>query len=341
MKLAPNFGAPETAGSVAVHGADDTDIDSLIGDVMQGAPAETEAETEPEPASEPEPEADPEEPKPKAKPKAEPEAEAEAEPEEKPKNEAWAKLRLAEKASRARLAEAEAKVKAQLAADYTAKQTELAAQAKLLDRPGLKHLAKYSETGDTAYLVEFLEAETGESYDELQKAILERRRRSPAEARAMKEAQELRERLEKLERERETQSTQQTAEQVRASEMRIITDGLAGTDVARVPGFAKHVHSVLSANRGPDGRTRLTLEEGGKLVLERYQAWLSRNQLAPVPKSQPAKPAPPAAQAKRTGVTVHNPSKGKLAGAPAPGNGDEDDIDLILAQTGFKVERRR
>ena len=352
QKLAENFGDTSENAQTRSHGNSFESDDEILADMFEKSspsPVDEDSRRAPEDearesgeARQPDDDPDSAEIKPEPKAPSKPEAEKKPEEEKKDFNVEAARLRVMRERSEARIAKAEADATAKLQAYFDAKTAELAKREELLTRPAIKALSRYHETGDTAFLVELLEQETGESYDELQKAILERRRRSPAEARAMKEAAELRERLERLEREREEKTSAQTAEQVVARDKATIATRLQGTEVANVPRFVERIYARLDASRsgGPGSATpaTITLEDAAGALLKSYNSWLQRQNLRPVETASPQKAKVSKPEATKT--QVHNQTRGRQPVDTAPGNGDEDDIDLILSQTGFTVGKR-
>lgn len=342
-KMSANFGDPAANASTIENGKGDVDIDALLADVM-GGQSET---TEPEQVKQTETPEEPEQVRQEPEPEPETAPEEPEEPEGKPTNADWARLRKyeqrlkqSEQAGMVKLKDAEAQGMQRLQTYFAAEQAKLEEGKRALEGEGMRAYLEYKRTGDTAFLVDFLEKDTGESYDELQRAIIERRKRSPHEVKALKDAAELRARLEKLEQERAQQSQQQSAEQVRAQELGIIKSRLAGSDAAKaVPKLEERTYRLLLADKQANGVLTMTVEEAGAEVLRQWRAWQAKNGLAPVaPASQqsPVTPkAPEKAKEPRATITHNDPTKRRSAGtaAPkAPADDDSDDIDLIVAQ---------
>jgi hypothetical protein len=191
----------------------------------------------------------------------------------------------------------------------------------------------FAKDGDPAHLVKLVELAAKTSYDDAQKLILTRTRRSPGE-RALQERLDAIER-QRSEEQRQLQEHQQKAQQQQLyqSDLQTIRGQVQG-EVTKVPQYAERIYNVLLKTRSPAGLT-LTPAQAGERVLAAERRKLAKH---PLLKQAPARPASPVSQA---ASTLAKARKGK-AGAGSPplrrdshGNGATDDktesVDDIIA----------
>lgn len=179
---------------------------------------------------------------------------------------------------------------------------------------------QFARDGDYSALVKMVEHAAKMPYDEAQKLILTRTRRSPGERQLQQQVQTLMQKLEEAERKKTEEASQQTQQQVYQSDLDTIRGQLSG-EVTRVPRFAERVYNVLLKTKGPTGLT-LTPEQAGQRVLAAERRKLARHPLLKKPKA-----ASPVSQA---ASTLAKAKKGKTATTPAlrrdsRGNGATDE----------------
>lgn len=198
----------------------------------------------------------------------------------------------------------------------------------------------FKQTGDPELLKQMLEKTAEMPYDEVQKIILTKTRRSPGERALQQQVQTLMQKLEETERKKAEEATQQTTQQVYQSDLTTIRGELKG-EVLRVPNVAERVYKVLADTRAPTGLT-MTIEEAGKRVLAAERRRLAEHPLL----KKPAKPNPAVSAAASTLAKA----KKKTATSPAlrrdsRGNGATDEktetVDDILGDILGSKNRRR
>jgi hypothetical protein len=189
----------------------------------------------------------------------------------------------------------------------------------------------FAKDGDPAHLVKLMELASKTTWDDAQKLILTRTRRSPGE-RALQERLDAIER-QRTEEQRQFQEQQQRAQQhqVYQSDLQAIRSELKG-EVARVPNAAARVYQVLLKTKAPTGLT-LTVAQAGERVLAAERRKLAKHPLLKKPAA-----ASPVSQA---ASTLARARKGKTGAASPPlrrdshGNGATDDktesVDDIIA----------
>lgn len=124
----------------------------------------------------------------------------------------------------------------------------------------------WQRDGDPARLVDIIQGITSMTYDEAQKVILTKTRRSPAERAMAQRLQQLEQKLQETSQEREQQQQQQTQAQVYQGDLAYIRQNVTGP-ITKIPKFAERVYNVLSKTRSAAGLT-LTVEQAAARVLK-------------------------------------------------------------------------
>lgn len=163
------------------------------------------------------------------------------------------------------------------------------------------HLARvaFQQSGDPELLKAIIEKTSGMSYDEAQKAILTKSRRSPGERALQQQVQTLMQKLEEAEKKKAEEAQQQTTQQQYANDIGIITSTLKG-EVTKVPRFAERVYQVLVKTRTPTGLS-MSIEDAGRRVLAAERRKLATHPLVakPAPKNPVSAAASTLAKAKK------------------------------------------
>jgi len=163
------------------------------------------------------------------------------------------------------------------------------------------HLARvaFKQSGDPELLKAIIEKTTELPYDEAQKIILTKSRRSPGERALQQQVQTLMQKLEEAERKKTEEAQQQTTQQQYANDIGIITSTLKG-EVTKVPKFAERVYQVLVKTRTPTGLS-MSIEEAGRRVLHAERQRIAKHPLVskPAPKPEVSEAARKLAQSKR------------------------------------------
>jgi hypothetical protein len=180
----------------------------------------------------------------------------------------------------------------------------------------------FKQSGDPALLVKLVELTAEMPYDEAQKLILTKTRRSPGERKLAEQVQGLMQKLEETERKRLEETQQQTQAQAYHGDLQIIRGQLAG-EVTLVPRFAERVYKVLADTRTPTGLA-MSVEEAGRRVLAAERRKLQKHPLLA------KKPAPAVSQA---ASTLAKARKGKGAGAGPPLRRDSRSATAVDSST--------
>lgn len=180
--------------------------------------------------------------------------------------------------------------------------------------------AAFKQSGDPELLKLIIEKTAEMPYDEAQKIILTKSRRSPGERALQQQVQTLMQKLEDKERKATEEAQQLTTQQQYQSDIQLIGGQLKG-EVTKVPRYAERVYQVLVKTRTPTGLS-MSVEEAGRRVLASERRKLAKHPL--LPKTAPKNPVSAAA------ATLAK-AKGRKTG-PAPvlrrdsrGNGTVDE----------------
>lgn len=149
----------------------------------------------------------------------------------------------------------------------------------------------FQQSGDPELLKAIIEKTTGLTYDEAQKAILTKSRRSPGERALQQQVQTLMQKLEEQDRKKTEEAQQLTQQQQYDADLGIIRGQLKG-EVTKVPRFAERVYQVLVKTRTPTGLS-MSVEEAGRRVLAAERRKLAKHPL--LPKQSPKNPVSAAA----------------------------------------------
>jgi hypothetical protein len=158
----------------------------------------------------------------------------------------------------------------------------------------------FKQSGDPELLKAILEKTAEMPYDEVQKIILTKSRRSPGERALAQQVQTLMQKLEEKERKAAEETQQMTQQQQYQADLGIIQGQLKG-EVTKVPRFAERVYAVLLKTAAPTGIT-LTVEEAGRRVLAAERRKLAKHPLLPrtaAPKNPVSAAASTLAKAKK------------------------------------------
>lgn len=196
----------------------------------------------------------------------------------------------------------------------------------------------FKRDGDPSLLVKMIELTSELTYDEAQKIILTKTRRTPGERAMAARLQELEQRLHATTAEREQQTQRQTQEQTYASDLAHIRQNVSG-EVSKIPRFAERIYNVLVKTRSAVGLTK-TVEQAAQMVIAAERKRIANHPFV----KKPGKKVPPVvSNAARTLAR-----RGKPPGAPlrrnsqnngAP-NGAEETTDDIVADI-LKARTRR
>lgn len=188
----------------------------------------------------------------------------------------------------------------------------------------------FERDGDPSHLVDIVQGITKMSYNEAQKIILTKTRRSPAEVAMQNKIAELERKLQENLGEREKQQQQQTAEQQYAADLAYIRGQVEGV-VTKVPKFAERIHAILLKTRGPLGLT-MTPQQAAERVLRAEKKRLASHPLI----KKPAGKVPPKVTdaARRLAQRRKNASGGPPLRRDSQNNGaknrdKETDDDII------------
>ncbi len=196
----------------------------------------------------------------------------------------------------------------------------------------------FQQSGDPELLKAIVEKTSGMSYDDAQKAILTKMRRSPGERALQQQVQTLMQKLEDTERKKAEESQQLTAQQQYTADLGHITGQLKG-EVTKVPRFAERVYKVLVDTKGPLGLT-LTVEEAGRRVLNAERRKLATHPLAAKP---PAKPNASQAAAilakskKRPAPALRRDSQSNGAADPSSESTDDILADILKSKNRVRA----
>jgi hypothetical protein len=314
---------PAASAAPAADSPTDPSTDDIVGDLLKDGtePASEPVETDAADATDAEPDAD--EPEPDDAAPADEElsgdlaaarAAADAgeldkafllafgkKPEElQPDNKAWTKWRAANNRVEAAHAAKEQKLQADTAearqwfADERGKISATIEQLRPYEAHRQAALA-FEKDGDPSHLVKLVELTAKMSWDEAQKVILTKQRRSPGERQLAEKLAELTRKLEETTAEKAKQNQQLTQQQIYAQDIQTIQAQVAKVpEIAKVPRYAERIYQVLVKTKGPTGLT-LTPQAAAQRVLA-----AERKRLAAHPLLKSSKPTSPVSQAAST-----------------------------------------
>lgn len=136
----------------------------------------------------------------------------------------------------------------------------------------------FQRDGDPAHVVSIVQGITHMSWEEANKHVITKTRRSPAERQMQQRLAELEARDAERERQRTEQQQQQTVEQQRQSDLAFIRQSVTG-DVTLLHRFDERIYRVLEKSKSPLGGLTLTIEQAAARVLRGEQKRLAKNPL--------------------------------------------------------------
>lgn len=248
------------------------------------------------------------------------------------------RLKSEEKAAIERLSGWDANLKAQ-----AAKLNQGAADLKAREEraaPIVQALDDYEKNGDPTALVRVVERATGKPYDEAQKDILHKTRRSPTERRMADQLEAMAAELAEL-KSGASKPPPVDPERVKAQDMQIIgqrieaavTAGSLDKAAPKIPHFAARVYNVLLKSRGPQGVT-MTPEDAAAQVLRAERARITNHPFAKVRTKEAERP--PTKKGKTPPLRRDSQARGARI---RPADETNEDIIADLARKA-KLERR-
>jgi hypothetical protein len=197
----------------------------------------------------------------------------------------------------------------------------------------------FRREGDPQVLVDIITGVSGMSYDEAQKMILTKQRRSPGERALQQQVQSLMQKLEEQERKKAEETQTLTQQQQYQADLTLIRGQLKG-EVTKVPKFAERVYQVLVKTRTPTGLS-MSVEEAGRRVLHAERQRIAKHPLVPKP--------PPKPEVSKAASTLAKARKDKAAPPPlrrdSRGNGTKEEgsetTDDIIGDILGKTSKRR
>lgn len=245
------------------------------------------------------------------------------------------KLKASEQAAIQRLSGWDQNLRAQ-DADIQKKTQELEAR-EARAAPIVKAIEEYEKTGDPTHIVAIVERATGKAYDEAQKDILHKVRRSPGERRLQEQLEAVTKRLEEMQAGGQKPDEQQPPDPEAVAQKEIqwvtqnldqaIAQGLVSKDAKAVPHAAQRIRNLMIKTKGPTGPT-LTVDQAARQVLKAERARLQNHPLARVqkPKEAPA----PRGKGKRNGAVLRRDSRNEGTGVRDGKDSNEDIIQSVL-----------
>lgn len=203
----------------------------------------------------------------------------------------------------------------------------------------------FKRDGDPAHIVAIVEGLTEMPYNEAQKIVLTKTRRSPEAIAMQRQIAELEKKLQDTLGEREKQNEQQTAAQAYAADLDYIRGQVSGV-VTKVPKFAERIYNIMVKTKGPLGPTK-TPQQAAELVLRAERKRLAEHPFIRKPgKGKAGKvPAPVSDAARRLAQRRKNAAGGPPLRRDSQNNGaknrdTETDDDIILDILGKGGARR-
>lgn len=218
-------------------------------------------------------------------------------PEElQPDNKAWTKWRAANNRVEAAHAAKTQKLQADTAEAQAWFQTERGKLSATIEqlRPYEAHrqaALAFEKDGDPSHLVKLIELTTKLSFDEAQKVILLKQRRSPGERQLAEKLAELTRKLEETTAEKTKQTQQQTQRQIYDQDIQTIQAQVSKVpEITKVPRYAERIYQVLVKTKGPTGLT-LTPAAAAQRVLAAERKRLASHPLLKAAKTNPVSQA--------------------------------------------------
>lgn len=183
----------------------------------------------------------------------------------------------------------------------------------------------FEKDGDPSHLVTILEGIGKQPYNEIQKIILTKTRRSPTERALQERLAALEGKLQETQAERERATQQQTEAQVYQNDLAHIRQNVNGP-VAKIPKFAERIYNLILKTRSPVGNT-LTIEQAAERVARAERKRIESHPFVKKKKAPPAVSAAArtlAARAGKKGPPLRRDSQNN--GARRAGEESTDDI---------------
>lgn len=153
----------------------------------------------------------------------------------------------------------------------------------------------FAKDGDPSHLVTILEGIGKQPYNEIQKIILTKTRRSPTERALQERLDALEGKLQQTSAERERETQQQSQAQIYQSDLQHIRSNVTGP-VAKIPRFAERIYKMILETRSAVGNT-LTIEQAAERVARAERKRIAAH---PFVKQKGGKVPPAATAAART-----------------------------------------
>lgn len=150
----------------------------------------------------------------------------------------------------------------------------------------------FAKDGDPSHLVTIIEGIGKAPFNDVQKVILTKTRRSPVERQLQERLQELERKLTQTAAEREQQSQQVTEQQQYQADLGHIRQNVAG-DVTKIPRFAERIYTILVKTRSPMGLTK-TVEEAAAMVMRAERRRIENHPFVKKRVDESGKRVPPA-----------------------------------------------
>jgi hypothetical protein len=147
----------------------------------------------------------------------------------------------------------------------------------------------FERDGDPQHLVTIVEGITKQPYNEAQKIILTKTRRSPTERALQERLQQLEAKLQETAAEREQQSQQQTQAQAYAADLDYIQGQVTGV-ITKVPKYRERIYAILVKTKSAVGLT-MTPQQAADQVLKSERKRLASHPLIKKPAGKPGVPA--------------------------------------------------
>jgi hypothetical protein len=185
----------------------------------------------------------------------------------------------------------------------------------------------WQREGDPTHLVTIIQGITGMTYDEAQKVILTKTKRSPAERAMQQRLQQLEAKLQETTAEREHQQTQQTQAQIYQQDLAYIRQNVTGP-ITKIAKFEQRIYNVLAKTRNAAGLT-LTVEQAAQKVIRAEKRKIENH---PFVRRKPKPGTAPARTAARTparGTGQRPPLRRDSQNNGAANKDAESDDDII------------
>jgi hypothetical protein len=187
----------------------------------------------------------------------------------------------------------------------------------------------FQRDGDPQHLVTIIEGVGGGSFNDVQKVILTKTKRSPQERQMAERLQLLERKLQETTQEREQQQSQLSEQQIYQNDLAHIRQHVKGP-VTQLPKFEQRIYNVILKTRSSLGNT-LTVEQAAERIMKAERKRLASHPFV----RKPGKKVPPAATAAARTLAAR---AGKNRGAPlrrnsqnngAPDGADESTDDIV------------